>query len=302
MAIYSLHHSSIGKGTQARTYTAAAHLRYITREKAASLVAAARLPGGPAKAGAFMVAHEDRLRSNGRVADKLMIALPRELDAGERHALVRDFAEEVTDGRATWIAAFHDKGKDARNPHCHLILIDRDVETGRRVFGTSERGSTERLRALWETHANRALERARRPERIDRRTLAAQGKARRPTIHIGVRSAQLVRRRADIQSRPRQLRNSCLAATRSRRVAYPDIDAGKSRFAFNVDVRRRAFLASQAEEREAEYWRDFDKDALMRDIRVLRGLHAVLEYSDDGRDLHRSRDRSGPMLDAGPEL
>lgn len=302
MAIYSLHHSTIGKATQERPHTAAAHISYITRERAVSHVASARIPGGAGNARSFMVSHEERLRKNGRVADKLMLALPRELGVAERHALVEGFAEVVTDGRAIWFAAFHDKGKDSRNPHCHLVIVDRDAATGRRVFGTSERGSTERLRELWETHANRALEKAKRPERIDRRTLVAQGKSRSPTIHIGVRSARLARRGTTLRSRSREVRNSCLADSPTRRVRYQEIDGGTSRFGFNVEVRRRNFRECQLAEREAEYWKDFDEDAFVRDMRELRRLHAVLEYSEDGRDVLRRREERTIRRDDGLEL
>jgi len=38
VAIYSLHHTPVGKSTQAQPYTAAAHTRYITRKDALSAV------------------------------------------------------------------------------------------------------------------------------------------------------------------------------------------------------------------------------------------------------------------------
>ncbi|MGB8203794.1 MAG: MobA/MobL family protein, partial [Candidatus Baltobacteraceae bacterium] len=122
---------------------------------------------------------------NARVVDKLVVALPRELDANARRELVRDFCEDVTGGRMPYVAAIHDKGEDAENPHAHVMLRDRDFATGKRVLQTTERGSTERLREAWEVAANRALERAGVAERIDRRSLAAQGIEREPTRHIG---------------------------------------------------------------------------------------------------------------------
>jgi hypothetical protein len=124
-------------------------------------------------------------RVNARVVDKLVVALPRELDADARRELVRDFCEDVTGGRMPYVAAIHDKGEDAENPHAHVMLRDRDFATGKRVLQTTERGSTERLREAWEVAANRALERAGVAERIDRRSLAAQGIEREPTRHIG---------------------------------------------------------------------------------------------------------------------
>ena len=49
----------------------------------------------------------------------------------------------------------------------------------------SQKGSTDRLRLLWEEHANRALEAAGDAARIDRRRLTAQGIDRVPEIHVG---------------------------------------------------------------------------------------------------------------------
>jgi hypothetical protein len=228
-----------------------------------------------------------------------MLALPRELTSDQRAELVTAFAETVTEGRAAWFAAFHDKGKDQRNPHCHLVICDRDVETGKRVFGTSEKGSTQRLRQLWEDHANAALARAARPERIDRRTLAEQGVARRPTIHVGVRARQLIGKGRPGLSRERRVRNHCQARSRERNVAYPAIDKGALRLAHNIEIRRSNMFASRAARQEQEYWSVIDEDAFVRDIRELKRLHAVLQYGADGRTPQRSRDersRDGPEL------
>lgn len=296
MAIYSLHHSSIGKSKQIQPYTAGAHISYISRKSAASRFESGRMPIEPRRAAADISNNEDHLRKNARVADKILLALPRELTADQRAALVRDFAETVTDGRAGWFAAFHDKGKDVHNPHCHLLVCDRDTETGKRVFGTSEKGSTERLRILWEQKANAALARASRPERIDRRTLEAQGVTRRPTIHVGVRSGQLIRMNYAISSRDRRVANHCQARSPYRSVAYPAIDHGKLRLEHNISIRRQNMFASRAVDREKEYWEAIDEASFTRDIRELKRLHAVLRRGPDGVTPMRWRDegRGGP--------
>lgn len=290
VAIFSLHHSSIGKSTQGMAYTAAAHIDYITRESALGRLEVRGIPETKRDAMAFMVRAEDRCRANGRVADKLLLALPRELSASQRADLVRGFAEAISKGRAPWFAAFHDKGKDAKNPHCHLLLHDRDPDTGRRVFQTTEKGSTERLRQLWQHHANMALEKAGRNERIDHRTLQAQGIRRRPTIHIGVRARELVRQNYRAMSRERTVRNHCQAHSTMRKVAYPAIDCGKLRLSHSIDIRRSNLFASRAENREADYWASIDEDAFLRDIREMKRLHAVLEYGADGETILRARD------------
>lgn len=299
VAIYSLHHSSIGKSTQAQPHTAAAHVDYITRKSALSRALSARMPDSKRGAMEFARTTEDRLRKNARVADKLMLALPRELNADQRAKLVSRFAENVTQERAPWFAAIHDKGKDAQNPHCHLVIFDRDPATGKRVFGMSERGSTERLREIWETESNAALERAGRKERIDRRRLDLQGSERRPTIHVGVRARQLLRDNLTPQSRDRRQRNHCQARSRFRTVAYPTLDGGRLRLEHNIQIRRLNMLASRAKDREEDYWKAIDQDALLRDIRELKRIHAVLRYGPDGMTPVRTRDETREL---GPDF
>ncbi|TCQ17477.1 MobA/MobL family protein [Rhizobium sp. PP-CC-3G-465] len=221
------------------------------------------MPDKPGRAAEFMVDAENGDRKNARVADKLMLALPRELNPGQRAALVRGFAEDVTQGRASWLAAFHDQGKDAQNPHVHLLIRDRDLATGRRVAGLSEQGSTERLRVLWEDHANRALGAAGRPERIDRRTLKAQSIDRAPTVHEGPRAQQMERRGARPQSRMRRYRNRPGAPLPHREVDYRGIDAGRSRPAYNRHIR----------ETSADYWQALDADNQARELDQLRAIH-----------------------------
>ncbi len=282
MAIYSLHHQPIGKSTQARPHTSAAHVRYITRPSAASRVEAGRMPAAPQKAAAFMVNAEDKDRKNGRVADKVLLALPRELDASQRADLVRSYAEEVTQGRASWLAAFHDQGKDAHNPHAHLLIRDRDPDTGKRVAGLSEQGSTEKLRTLWEDHTNRALEKAGRSERVDRRTLAAQGIEREPTVHEGPKAQQMERRGAQPESRERRYRNRPGSTLPHRKVDYRKIDKGRSRPAYNRHVRETA----------ADYWQALDSANQADELEALRAIHhppaSVTPLLADGRAARNS--------------
>lgn len=276
MAIYSLHHSSIGKTTQGHPYTAAAHVDYITRAGALTRVLGERMPTEKAAAIAFLKSAEDGDRKNARVVDKVLLALPRELDSAQRAALVQSFAEEVTGARAGWLAAFHEGGKDSRNPHVHLVIRDRDVATGVRVAQLSEKGSTERLRLLWERHANCALAQARRPERIDRRTLKAQGIRRKPTIHEGVRARRLDRKRLRPQSRVRAVKNAALARSPSRLVDYQRLDSGVSRVVANIGIQR------VNGERASSYWKEMDDWRRERELTRLRAIH--LPGSDGSRD------------------
>lgn len=201
MAIYSLSHSSIGRSTHAAG-TAAAHVGYITRQGAHAEVLAERMPTDPGQAQTWMEQAEAQERKNGRVCDKVMIALPRELSAEEQTELVRQFGESVTQGRASWLAAIH--RDDAGNPHAHVVIRDKDPETGKRVAGLSEKGSTERLRLAWEQTANAAL--LSKGERIDRRSLKVQGIDRTAQIHVGPKAQAMEKRGVRPQSQNRRNR------------------------------------------------------------------------------------------------
>lgn len=232
MAIYSLNLKSIGRTTHAAG-TAGAHLLYIAREGASPELVAAHMPLDPNDARAWMNQAETGDRKNARVIDKVRIALPRELTPEQRMQLVQDFARDLTGDQVPWFAAIHAQGKDAHNPHCHLVIRDRDIETGKRVLCLSdsprdrakaglEPKAVEWVRAKWEVMANQALENAGHDVRIDRRSLDAQGIDRTPTIHIGPQAAHV----EQFVSRP----ESKLKETgQGRTIDYPQIDQGRTR-------------------------------------------------------------------------
>lgn len=285
MAIYSLNHRTIGRATH-EPGAASAHLKYITRPRAASEIIAEHMPADTALAMRWMDAEEQAARKNARLIDKVLVALPRELDAVERAELVEAFASEVTKGRVPWVAAIHDIGKDAQNPHAHFAFRDRDIETGKRVLRLSdndrdrkkaglEPNGTEWLRATWERCANEALERAGRSERIDRRSLEAQGIDREPTVHIGPKANALDRKQ---EVPPSKVAND----NTGREIRWPEIDGGLSRAEHNRTVRARNRLAGakkdqfrqavgQAwQELVAEQKRDIEESVRRREAAELR--------------------------------
>lgn len=199
MAIYHLTHRTVGRSTHAAG-TAGAHIDYITRASACRAVIAQHIPavrpgsrGGAARA--WMDEQEEGDRKNARVIDKLEIALPLELDELERVTLVRRFVRELSGGAdVPFFAALHDKAgtKDEANPHAHVVIRDRDPETGKgRVIGMSEKGSTDRAREIWEQVCNEALTQAGSVARIDRRSLKAQGIDRAPQGHQGPQAREI---------------------------------------------------------------------------------------------------------------
>ncbi len=281
MAIYSLNHKALGKTRQKQALTAGAHCRYITRAKACTHVMSRHMPSDASKAKAWIEQQEKSDRKNARVCDKVMLALPKELTAEQQHGLVKDFAEDITQGRVPWLAAFHTQGKDEHNPHCHMVIRDRDHETGRRVLYTSagpkERKQfakkgistlrTQDMRETWAEHANQALEKAGSQERIDHRSLKDQEQEREPTIHEGVRARQLDAKGIRPRSRERRFYNGIGARRqKTRQVDYRRIDRGRTRQEVNADIRLvqsaevDARAAAQKEvvgERTQETWRRY---------------------------------------------
>lgn len=232
MAIYSLNLKSIGETTHAAG-TAGAHVLYIARPDAKAELVSEHMPTDPNEARAFLNRGELADRKNARVADKVRLALPRELTPEQRMQLVQDFAQNLTGGRVPSFAGIHAEGKDAHNPHCHMVIRDRDIETGKRVVRLSdsprdrakagmEPKAVEWVRAKWEDHANRALEQAGHDVRIDRRTLEAQGIDREPTIHIGPQAAHV----DDFVDRPQ---SKIVETGNGRTIDYPQIDDGRTR-------------------------------------------------------------------------
>jgi len=184
VAIYSLNLRSIGKTTHAPR-TAGAHLRYITRPEARADLLAGQMPTERHAARRWLDREERQDRKNARVIDKLTVALPRELNPLQRRGLVMAFAERVTQGRAAWFAAIHQSGRDAHNPHAHIVIRDRDPETGRRVALLSEKGACWKIRLLWEQAVNAALEAQGSPQRVTRLSHAVRGIETLPRRHRG---------------------------------------------------------------------------------------------------------------------
>ena len=115
--------------------------------------------------------------AQAQFARTVTIALPKELSREDQIELMRGYVRESFTSQgmiADWV--MHDK--DDGNPHVHVMLTMRHIgETGwglkNRVWNTKPVRAN--WRAAWAQHANVALERAGFNERIDHRSLAAQG-------------------------------------------------------------------------------------------------------------------------------
>lgn len=119
-------------------------------------------------------------RKNSQVAREIRVALPAELDYGQRVELVRDFCQrQFVDRGMVADIALHAPGRegDDRNHHAHILLTTREIAA--EGFTTKNRDWNaievlEGWREAWAQDASLALELAGHAERIDHRTLEAQ--------------------------------------------------------------------------------------------------------------------------------
>ncbi|UWR88314.1 MobA/MobL family protein [Phaeobacter inhibens] len=127
------------------------------------------------------------------MAERFIIALPVEATPAQREALANAFAEKLTDGKAGFILAIHDKaGNDRENPHMHLVAFDAFEKTGgrgrpRSVIGLARKGAVERTAALWAGIHNEMMKAWGYEEisMISHLSNEALGIERMPTIHEG---------------------------------------------------------------------------------------------------------------------
>lgn len=156
-------------------------------------------------------------RKDARTAREWVVALPSELNHEQRKELAHTFGVKLVErfGVAADIAIHKpDREGDNRNHHAHILTTTRQVgrdEAGKLVMGEkatielSDKARRDRglmnaadeitaVRELWEQIANRALEQAGRSERIDHRSLKAQGIDREATTHLGPTATEMERR------------------------------------------------------------------------------------------------------------
>ena len=119
-------------------------------------------------------------RKNSQVAREIRVALPAELDHGQRVELVRDFCQrQFVDRGMVADIALHAPGRegDDRNHHAHILLTTREIAAEGFTTKNRDWNAVEVLegwREAWAQDANLALELAGQAERIDHRTLEAQ--------------------------------------------------------------------------------------------------------------------------------
>jgi len=130
-------------------------------------------------------------RKDAQLCREVLVSLPHELDDARRTELVREFVRDafISRGMVADIAIHRaHRQSDERNHHAHILLTMRTI--GPKGFAEKERTWNDRSilaewRQDWEQCVNRELERARIPERVSCRSLAAREIDREPEPRQG---------------------------------------------------------------------------------------------------------------------
>lgn len=163
-------------------------------------------------------------QKNAQLCREINVALPRELSVSQQRELLSAYVSEqfVARGMIADVAIHRD---NPENPHAHIMLTMRPLNPdgtwgakSRKEYVLDENGekiklksgeyksykvpttdwdkveTLENWRAEWAAYANRALERAGHSDRIDHRSLEAQGSDRLATAHEGPHVRQMERR------------------------------------------------------------------------------------------------------------
>ena len=216
MASYHLSVKTGGKGK------AASHADYIAREGKYAREKdndlehqeSGNMPAWAAhKPSEFWKAADTFERANGCTYREIEIALPRELTPAQRLELVRDFIQQEIGDRHAYQFAIHNPRaaiEGGEQPHAHIMFserlndgIERDPQPyfKRATTKNPERGGAKKARfgetpterkayliaqrERWADLQNKHLERYQHPDRVDARSLKAQGIEREPERHFG---------------------------------------------------------------------------------------------------------------------
>ena len=179
-------------------------------------------------------------RRNSRVAREYQVTLPHEPSAQQRLELARNFSCELSDRHNVAIdLAVHEPrpGGDPRNHHAHLLATTRELtaaglgaKTGLDMPQTerirrgllSEPAEFMAIRERWATLVNDSFHAAGLTERVDHRSLKAQGIDREPVPRIPYVALQIERRgvRSEVAEQIRERYRERVAARAARTATH----------------------------------------------------------------------------------
>lgn len=212
------------------SFSAAAHADYIEREGKyktkdrddLEAVESGNLPEWSERSGDFWQASDEHERANAKGYREYEVALPREMTPAQRIELVREFVHQELGDRHAYTFAIHNPRaalEGGEQPHAHIMFSERhrdgiernasqyfkrynakNPEKGGSRKGEGAKTPTQRkadlvaLRERWATLQNAHLEKHGYADRVDHRSLDAQGIERLPTEHMGPTAAAMEQR------------------------------------------------------------------------------------------------------------
>ncbi|WP_310622453.1 MobA/MobL family protein [Flexibacterium corallicola] len=231
-------------------------------------------------------------RKDGTTAREYEIALPQELDHGQKIELARDYAQWLHERHGVAVdVCLH--GLDSNNPHGHLLTSTRQTlgndlgekvsrewsDTRRKKHGLGGRAADlKEARQVWEQKANKSLEMAGHAQTVDHRSLEAQNEKRAPTVHLGPIASEMERRgiKTDLGNYNREVQQANLALTKEASKAVHDDAEAKS----HKEKRRRQRdeeLKVARERLQAQLVGDFEPSPeLQRDTQALKKLETAI--------------------------
>ena len=210
--------------------SASAHADYIERDgkyktkdrEDLEAVESGNMPEWAERSGDFWEASDQHERANAKGYREYEVALPREMTQEQRLDLVREFVRQELGDRHAYTFAIHNPRaalEGGEQPHAHIMFSERNrdgIERSREQYfkrynaknperggcrkGDGAKTPTERkadlvaLRERWAILQNRHLEKNGHTDRVDHRSLEAQGIDRLPTEHMGPKAAAMEQR------------------------------------------------------------------------------------------------------------
>jgi hypothetical protein len=268
-------------------------------------------------------------RRDAQLAREIEVALPRELDRGERLELLRGFVQRefVDRGMIADVAVHEARARDGQSqPHAHVMVTMREL-TGD-GFGKKDRSwnAPDLLvgwREAWARDANTALERAGRSERIDHRSLDVQRSEAEQEVERARGSGQeelaLEREKkvVELSREPEPKIGSSANAQEKRGIATERGDAfravqdrnaqrqelGWRQLELRLELmeRGRAFIAT-ARERLDQLWGRAEAAMSRIKERVMGEVERPQAGVERGDGRNGADDRDGPQRDAPDDM
>jgi len=209
-------------------------------------------------------------RKDARVAREYEVALPHELKAEQRVALVRAFAAELSNRYGVAVDfAIHGphRNGDERNHHAHIMTTTREITAtglGRKTdieLGDRDRAKKglaaasveiESIRERWAVLTNAHLQAQQLEVRVDHRSLQAQGIEREPTSHLGPAVSSMERRGMYTEVGMRLEVERAEATQEKREIAAELVAVKAEQQALRVSLLELAAMAPKQRERKVK--------------------------------------------------